>query len=276
MVARDVLVRYANQLEPLPPTCVRLAMLVAADEPDLKQATELVTYDPILTAKILRMANSVLLGSRRAVGTVKEAVVRLGARALFNLSMAASAQPTMEKSVPGYGIPGKRLWRHCLTAALTTEAARDCCTGTVPAFSFTAALLHDIGKLVLGRLMSPEVLLQCGQKVNEGHLEPFQAEREILSVHHGDVGGIVAQSWQLPSGIVNGITYHHSPADNADPNVLMAYLGNAVAHELEGDPAQSEYGKKTLAAAKERLALTGAGWDKLLQGTKARLATVTW
>jgi hypothetical protein len=56
----------------------------------------------------------------------------------------------------------------------------------------------------------------------------------------------------------------------------MAYLGNEVAHEIEGHPTQSEDGKQTLAIAKERAGLNSAGFDKLLQGTKTRLATVSW
>lgn len=274
MLSHDTILRSANQLQPLPPSCARLAALVVEDVPDLNEVTDIVSYDPVLTARLLRVANSVLSAPTRSIGTVREAVIRLGTGSVLGLVVGASVQPTMEKVVPGYGLSTGVLWRHSVASALAVEVAKDFCLVPWSPLYFTAALLHDIGKLVLGHLMTPGLSRLCHKAVEEGGLEPFQAESEILTVHHGEVGEIVAQHWRLPEDIVKGVGYHHAPGDNEDRSGFVACLGNLVAKQIEGHPIRTEAEQKIFETARDRLGFTDVGFEKICEATAIRLVRV--
>ena len=192
----------------------------------------------MLTARLLRCATC-SYASRRTIGTAKEAVIRVGAGRVLSLVVGSSAQPVMEAAIPGYELSAGELWRHSLAAALVAELAKNFCPGAWSPLAFTAALLHDIGKLVLGRFLNAALADMCRRAVDEGGLEHFEAESEILRVHHGEVGGIIAQHWQLPQGIVEGVMHHHEPENVEDSNAVVAHLGDAVARHLAGGLSSS-------------------------------------
>jgi HD-like signal output (HDOD) protein len=99
-------------------------------------------------------------------------------------------------------------------------------------------LLHDIGKLVLGNFLSQEMLGWLESASRNGGVAAYRAEAEILSLHHGEVGGIVAQHWQLPEEIVYGINYHHGPDEIDHPIAYAVYLANLIAHGWESEEEQ--------------------------------------
>ena len=156
MLDHSTLVRNAYQLQPLPPTLARLSALMTEEMPCLDEMTEIISFDPVITAKLLRVANSSFSAPCRAVTQVKEAVVRLGPGIVFSLAIGSCARPLMEQTVPGYGLYAGELWRHSVMAALAAEASRRFCHVAIPIASFTAALLHDLGKLVLGQSLTSE------------------------------------------------------------------------------------------------------------------------
>ena len=240
MIDHDALVHSAYKLPPLPQSAVRLASLVASNDTDLGEIVQVIECDPVLTIKLLRVANSVFSSPGRPIGTVKGAVIRLGTEIISGLVTNACVQPLMGKMIPGYNLSGAEFWRHSLTAALAAEATKSYSPERLSPLAFTAALLHDIGKFVLGHFLSPETLCLLERAAREGKQAAFQAEIEILSLHHGEVGGVVAQHWGLPEIIVKGITYHHNPEDCEDVIGYVTHLANMVAHGLEAQtPARS-------------------------------------
>lgn len=275
MIDRDTLVRHAYQLQPLPQSCARLAALMGQPIPELEEITEAISYDPVLTAKLLRMANSSYFGSGRNIGSVREAVIRMGEGAVFGLAVAACAEPVLNLPVPGYDIYPGKLWQHSTTAALVADLAKEYCQSPWPTTAFTAALLHDLGKLILGRFLSPTLLTLCQRAVEERNLEPYAAEAEILSLHHGEVSGLIAQHWNLPSDIVRGVTHHHTPEVGQDTICFTTHLANMVARHLDGNPARSEAEIKALDATRERLGLTRAGFEKLTEAALQRVGEVS-
>jgi HD-like signal output (HDOD) protein len=103
---------------------------------------------------------------------------------------------------------------------------------------FTAALLHDIGKLVLGKFLSADLRAWLESAVTEGKQPAYCAEREILALHHGEVGGLIAQHWGLPDSLVRGVTYHHTPAEGGDAICHVTYLANLAAHRLANEESK--------------------------------------
>ncbi len=207
----NALITQAYDLRPLPASAARLAALVANPDSSLASIIEVIGLDPSLTARILRTANSARSASRSAVKTVNDAVIRLGRGTVLSAAIGNGARKHLQPAIPAYGLRENALWRHSVSAALVAESMGPYCKGSVPPEAYAAALLHDIGKIVLGRFLDAPTQALLEQAQSQGHLNPLQAEWEILEVNHAELGGLIAQKWDLPESIVLGITYHHQP-----------------------------------------------------------------
>jgi putative nucleotidyltransferase with HDIG domain len=272
MLNHTAIVQSACQLQPLPPTAARLAALTGRGAPDLQEIIDAVSLDPVLVAKLLRFANSCYSAPKYPIGTVSDALRWLGTDHVLSLAIGSFFRPVMEQSIPGYAISAGDLWRHSVTAAVAAGTARSFCRGIYSPLAATAALLHDIGKLILGRYLTPELHGLCQRAVAEGGMTQAEAEAEILSLHHGEVGGIIAQQWSLPADIVEGIIHHHTPEQGPDTIGFVVHLANAVTRQIEGQPAATARDQTTLEAARDRLGLTANGLGKLCEVTAQRRA----
>ena len=163
MLDQSELVRAAYALDPLPASVSRLATLVARENWSVKEAEDVIALDQALTVKILRLANSAAGGSRLKIATVGDALVRLGVGVVLSMATGSSVQRLIRVGLPEYGLSEGDLWRHSVAAALASEAAASVCQTPVPPESFTAALLHDIGKLVLVQFLDPDLLRYLGE-----------------------------------------------------------------------------------------------------------------
>jgi hypothetical protein len=233
MIEIERLVEQAQSLTPLPATTVRLAQLVCSPDCYLEDVAELIGFDPALTMKLLRAANSAASASAVHYGTVKEAVSRLGTAQVLAFAVACSTRPFLQRGLPEYGLDEGALWRHSVAAAVAAEVVPELCRVDVPPESFTAALLHDVGKLVMARFLTPEIRGSIRQANERDHLSQREAETLLLSVHHGELGGIIARHWKLPVRVVQGITHHHTPDQGMDVICDVTYVANEIAKDIE-------------------------------------------
>lgn len=158
MLELDALVEKASELEPLPATVSRLASVVASDDSSAQDVAEVISFDPRMTAVLLRYVNSAAGDSRYSIDTVQGAVTRLGMGAVLEIAMANTVRRQLNVSMPEFGLAAGDLWRHSVASALAAESLQRCCSTRITPETFTAALLYDIGKLVLCRFLDPELL----------------------------------------------------------------------------------------------------------------------
>ncbi len=274
----DVLIREAYDLEPLPQSVARLTALFANDDWSLQDITKTIELDPALTAKLLKLANSSLSGASQAVTSVETAVVRMGPGMVLSLAIASAVRPEMSVAIPAYDLDEGSLWRHSVAAAIAVEEAKNFCRRPAPPESFVSALLHDIGKLVIGRHLKPALVSALDSDPERPRpLRGIEAESETLGLHHGKLGGLIARNWELPQGIPAGITFHHSPEKAPDEfrRTIASYvaLGDFVAHEIGEQCGNNDEPRLTRATVK-CLGLTRNCFTELCQSTAARLDSV--
>lgn len=229
VIDQQRLIDAANGLEPLPMSVTRLASLVASDDYDAAAITEVVSYDPALTASILRAANSAASGVVKTVSTVHDAVVRLGAGSTLALATSGSVRSGLKQHRDPTR-DGLDMWRHAVTAALASELVRNATSLYVPASAMTAALLHDVGRLVLAKALSPHVLQLLAQVAEAEGLTPLEAEKAVLNTDHGALGSIAAEAWALPEVIIEAVLLHHAPWEASTPLATVVCLSDALAH----------------------------------------------
>jgi putative nucleotidyltransferase with HDIG domain len=230
-------------------------LLVLLEEPDnaVSEIEEILRYDPGLTANVLKLANSAYFGIPSKIGSLKQAVILLGLKRLIQLLVASCVSAVMDKSVAGYDLPAGDLWRHSVAVSIAGEAMVKDQKRSNKIDVFTPALLHDIGKLVLGSFVSEELeaILQIA-----GKGVPFVvAENMVLGTDHAEVGARILERWNLPAEIINAVRWHHDPdsADACDLQMDVVYLANLLCQTSE----------TTVAAGGNALELSSTVIDRL-------------
>jgi putative nucleotidyltransferase with HDIG domain len=180
-----------------------------------------IRYDPGLTANILKLSNSVYFGFQGKIASIRQAVVRLGWKRLYQLVVATSIHGVMEEPVPGYNLPQGELWRHSIGVAVAAEDLIKELKLPPSEEAFTAALLHDVGKLALGSFVAAD-FGRIEELAAQG-MSFEAAERHILGIDHCEVGGRILQIWAFPSSLVNAALWHHEP-DSAQPCRFLSDL----------------------------------------------------
>ncbi len=272
MIDLDALSLAAKTLEPLPTSVTRLATLVVGGTPELSEIVDIVQYDQALTAALLRSANSSWSASRTEITNVKDAVVRLGAGPVLSLALGVNVRGRLNSSVPEYGLGEGELWSHSVATALAAETMVRYCKPRPPAETPTAALLHDVGKLVMSRFLDP-VDLHAIDGAREAGVTRIQAETEVLGVDHAELGGLIAQSWELPETLVVGITHHHAPERVDTPIAYAVHLADVVATAIGAVPDDNAE-LETYTRAMGELGMSADDYDEVCRLVAERFSEV--
>ncbi len=273
MVHLDELILKAQELSPLPASVVRLASLAGSASADLDEIADVIAYDQGLTVKLLRAANSAAVAGSTRATQAREAMFRLGTARVLALAMASSVNRVMQRDLSAYGLAEGQLWRHSVAAATAAETLPEFAGQDIPAETFAAALLHDVGKLVMGRFLNREDLDFIRRAQSDGGLDRLAAESQVLFVHHGELGGIIAQHWNLPERMVKGIIYHHQPAAGLDVICDAVYIANLVAKAIEAAPSARV--PELNADALDRIGLAPTDVDPLVSAARSRFEAVS-
>jgi HD-like signal output (HDOD) protein len=279
----DELARAATKLEPLPTSSTRLAALVCDGTPELGQVVEIVQFDEALTASLLQSANSSWSASRSEITTVRDAVIRLGASPVLALTLGMTVRRQLLDSLPQYGLGEGELWRHSVAASLAAELLTQRAPHRPPAETATAALLHDLGKLVMARFLDRSLLAQL-REAQAGGASRLEGEHAVLGIDHAELGGLIARSWALPDSLVRGIREHGCPrpapavppspeSGPRDTLVAAVYLADALAKAV-GAGLDDNPDPAAFAAAMAELGLGAAEYDEIRDLVEQRLSEV--
>ncbi len=216
-------------LAPMPISIAKLATMISSDNVDMAQIARVIELDQTLTANTLRLANSAWRYRREPIMTVKEAVIRIGAAQILKLVVSERVGNAMREACPGYELAENELWRHSVASALASERLGTHVSVAIPGAAFTASLLHDIGKLLLGRRLGHHALEEI-RRIEESEGIPYvEAERRFLGTDHAKVGGEIARYWSFPEPLVQAIEHHHNPDANPGPLLDAVHISNVVA-----------------------------------------------
>ncbi|MDD3365313.1 MAG: HDOD domain-containing protein [Syntrophomonas sp.] len=209
-VTLESIVEAVNDLPALPHVVVKIMKLTEDPNATAQQLNDVLNQDQVMTAKVLRLANSAFYGFPRRIATVTDATVFLGFKTVRSIVMAASVSDLLSQEVEGYALASGELWRHSQCVAISARLiAKNCKFYTVDV-AYTAALLHDIGKVVLNSTMK-QSYHEVVAMVESENLPFTEAEDRILGFNHAVVGAKIAEKWNLPPELVEAIAYHHNP-----------------------------------------------------------------
>jgi len=274
MLDYQKIVRAAESLDPVPISVSRLVAIVAQDHWAFSDVEQVVSLDQALTGRLLQIANSAWSASLMPIGTVKDAVIRIGIGPTVSFAVGASVGPTFRRALPEYGLTEGQLWRHSVTASVAAEVLSAMSQAEVPAEAVTAALLHDVGKLVLARFLTPDLLRGLADARADGVASMMQAETSVLGVHHGELGGIIARHWNIPERVCEAITHHHAPDQIADVVCDVVTLANIAAKAVEPVGEVTPADLEPPAGSISRLGLAPNFMDRLCSHVSRRVQEV--
>ncbi len=206
-----------ESLPALSANAIELLNLARSDTATSADLEAVLRRDPAMTANVLRMVNSPRFCGRGRIASVRDAVARLGMCRLAEFAIAASVNSMMDTDVPGYEIPAGRLFPHAVGTAIAAENLARRVGGLAAEEAYTAALLHDVGKLVLGQFVEQQVDL--GVVLHAG-VAFDAAEREQLATDHAEVGARLLERWGLPENVVRAVRWHHCPLQLDPPDTM--------------------------------------------------------
>ncbi len=206
----------SDRLPSLPEVAVRVVEIARQPDPDFVELVETIRMDPAIAGRVLKMANSALLGMRTRASSIETAVPRLGTtmvRALVLGFCLAESQPCRSLNLrPWY----QRLWRDSLMQAAAAEALAESQHGRVDHCNwFLAGLLQDIGRLAMLSVCQDDYIDHV-LSVTDGRTQ-VELELNHFGFTHVDVGVALCQRWNLEESMIQAIACHHHPAHLAVP-----------------------------------------------------------
>ncbi len=267
----DDILSKLQDLPSLPHVVLKVYQLADDPQTNAAQLSLIIGKDHGFAARLLRMANSPYYGMSRRIGSIDQAVMVLGCRTVKSLSLLAGTFPFLSKTLPGYTVEPSALWRHSLATAIIAQGL---CSkvGANPDETFAAALLHDMGKLVIAAYAPKAGEEACKKAIKEG-VSFHQAEKTLWGFTHAELGEAVCKMWALPDTIQDAVGMHHEPSAPPSPIVAIVHVSDWLATKCgfplnEQEPIDEEPIERCMAV----LGLTNANLAEALESASARIA----
>ena len=235
----DKIMAKVDAFPSIPGSTVNLLKMLEDSETPVQAIEDALRLDPGMTANVLKLTNSAYFGLPSQVGSVKRAVMLLGMKKIKQLVMASCVGAVMNGPIPGYDLPAGELWRHSIAVSVAAEGLSRELKLNDSEDIFTAALVHDVGKLILGQFIQEDLAAVQSAAGNDMSFEV--AEREVLGTDHAEIGAHILSQWSLPDDLVHAVRWHHNPEGADAPNrttdivhvanVLCLMIGIGVGRE---------------------------------------------
>ncbi|HET6279615.1 MAG TPA: HDOD domain-containing protein [Polyangia bacterium] len=197
-------------LPSLPAVAVQVMRLCQAEDLDLSAIAKVISNDPALAAKILRLVNSSAYGLPQQVKTVSHAVALLGLNTVRTLALSFSLARDL-RSRPQVGVDLRSYWKRSLLSAVAArELAMALSVAHLKEEAFLGGLLQDIGRLALLAL-APVTYARITAEAGDDHIVLAAAEHKALGCDHSEVGQWLTEHWNLPPPLCLATGFSHAP-----------------------------------------------------------------
>jgi HD-like signal output (HDOD) protein len=238
----EALLKGWVELSSLPFIYIKINNAVNNPLSSTKDISDIISSDPSLTTRLLRLVNSAFYGFPSKIDTVSRALLAVGTNQIRDLALATSVL-RLFKGIPEDLVSMDSLWRHSVACGV---AAKILATGiqrgaNVERF-FTAGIIHDIGRFAIYKMMpyaAQEMILRC-----KANMEPLcLVEKEVIGFDHADLGRALAQLWNLPASLEDMIAYHHFPweARLSPVETCVLHMADYVVHAMQLGDSGEQY-----------------------------------
>ncbi len=230
-IEMQAMVQDAGTLISFPDVLLRVNDMVNDPKSTAGDIAKLISQDPGLTVRLLKIANSPLYGSSRQIETVARAVTLLGTAQIRDLVLATSTGEMFAK-VTNEVIFIDDFWQHSIFCGLAAKSLANASGKVASDFAFVAGLLHDVGQLVLFHEQPGQMRVALDMVADPRNaMEMYQAEQAVFGFDHMQLGGALLRVWHLPERLQECVEFHHMPgaAKKYPVEVALVHIANSLA-----------------------------------------------
>jgi len=229
MIDLKSMIAQIDFLTPMPRVVNQVMEL--ADDPDssLADVAEVIQYDPVITANMLKTCNSAYFGLPRVINSIHDATMLLGLDQIVELFIFRCAFENLNQPQEGYDLKEGELLKQSVASALVSKSIAEILQPPNKHLIFTAALLKDIGKVVMARYVA-DSFDQIDSMVQNQRLSFIEAEKQVLGLDHAEIGGLIAKRWGFSPLMTDIIRNHHliDAAARDDQPTAIVYMADHI------------------------------------------------
>lgn len=213
---KALLVR-SERLPTLPVVALKILEMVKKDDVSVREMETVISHDPPLAAKVLRIINSPFYSLPRKVTSVRQAISLLGINSVKNLALGFSLVKNNRTGTEGFDY--RNFWKRSIIGAVAAKLLAQQAPGFACEDCFFLGLLQDIGVLALNQTL-PQPYGEALRLKREKNIPLSEAEREVLGFDHAEAGSFLIEHWGLPATFHVPIRHHHTPDRTDNPALL--------------------------------------------------------
>lgn len=255
-----------SHIATLPEITVKIIELVENPNSTAQDLHLIISNDPALSARVLKVVNSAFYALPGQVGSINRAIVLLGLNAVKNIAIAASLAKLFRGGRLCPTFSARDLWQHSISVAAATKLLAERTGLAAPEEAFLSGLMHDIGIMVEMQVRRPK-LLQVFDRMATQNENFRQAELNVFLVTHEHFGQALCERWKFPIFLSQVAGYHHRPTEVGGehrPLVMMSNVADIMAARAAlgyaGTVDRPEYRQSVL----DELKLTAPMIDEVL------------
>ncbi|HXX93190.1 MAG TPA: HDOD domain-containing protein [Planctomycetota bacterium] len=209
------LVERVQGLPTLPSMLNNINQMILNPKTSAKEVAQVISSDPALTSKVLRVVNSSFYGFPNRITTITHAIVILGFNTIKSIVLSSTIFDVFRRTVKPGDFDRTEFWKHSIGCGAAAKVIGRRLNYPMLEELFIAGLLHDVGKIVLDQFI-PDKFVEVLNLVRSRDILIAEAEAQILGATHADVGAWLFEKWNLSKGLVETTRCHHNPALASD------------------------------------------------------------
>jgi HD-like signal output (HDOD) protein len=229
-------IQEISHIATLPEVTMKIIQLVEDPDSTAQDLNKVISNDPALGARILKVVNSAFYGLPGQIGSINRAIVLLGLNAVKNIAIAASLAKLFRGGKICPNFDARELWTHSIAGATATRLLSDRMGLGLPDEAFLAGLIHDIGVMVEIQARRPKFIEIMERLDADDSVTLRAAEAEVLGATHEQFGSALCKAWKFPANFAYVTGFHHRPMDAPEKNRTLTglvHLADVIVRRLE-------------------------------------------
>lgn len=230
-----------SHIATLPEVTLKIIELVEDPTSTAQDLHEVISNDPALCSRILKVVNSSFYGLPGQIASINRAIVMLGLNAVKNIAIAASLAKLFRGGELTPFFSAKELWDHSNAVAIACKMISDRLSMGLGDEAYLAGLIHDIGIMVemqFDRSNLIDALDRCNADASgRPSVSLLETEEEVFGANHQDFGKGLCEKWKFPTPFVAAAGYHHRPTEapsEARKIVYVVHAADVIASMIDG------------------------------------------
>ncbi|CCK79958.1 HDOD domain-containing protein [Desulfobacula toluolica] len=223
------LLKEIKNLKPIPAVANQLLAVVDNPDSSMEDIANVIQYDPIITASVLKICNSAFFGLKNPAESIKDAVNMLGTDQVIELVVMKSGAESLSGKQEGYGLENGDIWKYSVASAVLAKQIAVKLSLENKSMIFTSALIKDIGKIILEKYVSRSAE-KIQNLLKNKNFSFREAEKKILGIDHAELGAMIAKMWNFSPKMVKIIRHHHLADETMikDKEIAAVYLADCL------------------------------------------------